>query len=68
MVSVLHELSFALHADDVVVMAQGRIQHHCACAERSTHRALERVFDQRIAIHAVQGQWVALPQLTQIYN
>ena len=67
-VSVLHELSFALHADDVVVMAAGRIQHHGACAERSTHRALERVFDQRIAIHAVQGQWVALPQLTQIYN
>ena len=62
-VSVLHELSFALHADDVVVMAAGRIQHHGACAERSTHRALERVFDQRIAIHAVQGQWVALPQL-----
>ena len=60
-VSVLHELTFALHADDVVVMADGRISHCGACAERSTHRALERVFDQRIAIHAVQGQWVALP-------
>ena len=62
-VSVLHELTFALHADDVVVMAGGRITHHGACFEPSTHRALERVFDQRIAIHAVQGQWVALPQL-----
>ena len=60
-VSVLHELTFALHADDVVVMADGRIAHHGACAERTSHRALERVFDQRIAIHAVQGQWVALP-------
>ena len=67
-VSVLHELTFALHADDVVVMADGRIAHHGACAERTSHRALERVFDQRIAIHAVQGQWVALPHLTQIYN
>ena len=67
-VSVLHELTFALHADDVVVMDAGRISHHGACAEPPTHRALERVFDQRIAIHAVQGQWVALPQLTQIYN
>ena len=67
-VSVLHELTFALQAHDVVVMAQGRIQHHGACAERTSHRALERVFDQRIAIHAVQGQWVALPHLTQIYN
>ena len=62
-VSVLHELSFALHADDVVVLAGGRLQHHGAANDTATHRALERVFDQRIAIHAVQGQWVALPQL-----
>ncbi len=62
-VSVLHELSMALHADDVVVMAGGRVQHHGAAAMPATHRALERVFDQRIAIHAVAGQWVALPQL-----
>lgn len=64
-VSVLHELTFALHADEVVVMEGGRIIHHGACAERASHRALERVFDQRIAIHAVQGQWVALPHLPQ---
>ena len=62
-VSVLHELSFALHADDVVVLAGGRLQHHGAASDSATHRALERVFDQRIAIHALQGQWVALPQL-----
>jgi iron complex transport system ATP-binding protein len=62
-VSVLHELTFALHADDVVVMAAGRIAHHGTCAEQSTHRALERVFDRRIAIHALDDQWVALPCL-----
>ena len=62
-VSVLHELSMALHADDVVVLAGGRLQHHGAASDPATHRALERVFDQRIAIHALQGQWVALPQL-----
>ena len=62
-VSVLHELSFALHADDVVVLAGGRLQHHGAAGDATTHRALERVFDQRIAIHALQGQWVALAQL-----
>ncbi|NMM76171.1 ABC transporter ATP-binding protein, partial [Acidovorax sp. SRB_24] len=60
-VSVLHELSMALHADDVVVLAGGRVQHHGAAGDAATHRALERVFDQRIAIHAVAGQWVALP-------
>ena len=65
-VSVLHELSMALHADDVVVLAGGRLQHHGAASDPATHRALERVFDQRIAIHALQGQWVALPQLLPV--
>ncbi len=60
-VSVLHEISIALHADDLVVMQQGRIAHHGACSDTATHRALEQVFDQRIAIHALAGQWVAMP-------
>jgi iron complex transport system ATP-binding protein len=59
-VSVLHEISMALHADTVVVMAQGRITHQGACAHPASHRALEQVFDGRIAIHTVAGQWVAL--------
>jgi iron complex transport system ATP-binding protein len=60
-VSVLHEVGMALQADALVVMAQGRITHHGATHEPSTHRAVEQVFDQRIAIHPLQGQWVALP-------
>lgn len=60
-VSVLHEVSIALHADDLVVMRQGHIAHHGVCADAATHRALEQVFDRRIAIHPLQGQWVALP-------
>ena len=64
-VSVLHEISMALHADTLVVMAQGRICHQGACADPASHRALEAVFDARIAIHAVQGQWVALPCATE---
>ena len=60
-VSVLHEISFALHADQMVVMAQGRVAHQGACADGATHRALEAVFDGRIAIHALGHQWVALP-------
>jgi iron complex transport system ATP-binding protein len=62
-VSVLHEISFALHADQMVIMAQGRITHHGDCANPLTHRALEDVFDKRIAIHALGEQWVALPRL-----
>jgi len=59
-VSVLHEISMALQADTLVVMAQGRICHQGACADAASHRALEQVFGGRVAVHAVAGQWVAL--------
>ncbi|WP_425453086.1 ABC transporter ATP-binding protein [Simplicispira hankyongi] len=62
-VSVLHELSMALQTDDVAVLQDGRLQHHGAARDPATHRALEAVFDQRITIHRVQGQWLALPRL-----
>ena len=62
-VSVLHEVSMALQADHVAVLARGRIVHHGAAADPDTHRAVERVFDHRIAIHSVAGQWLALPVL-----
>jgi iron complex transport system ATP-binding protein len=64
-VSVLHEISFALNAQQMVVMAQGRVTHQGACDEPATHRALEAVFDQRIAIHRIASQWVALPGVAQ---
>ena len=63
-VSVLHEISMALHADQMVIMAQGRITHQGDCADAATHRALEAVFDRRIAIHALGDQWVALPKIS----
>ena len=62
-VSVLHEISLALQADDVVIVAGGRLLHHGRAEDGATHRALEAVFDQRIAIHPVAGQWLALPRL-----
>jgi iron complex transport system ATP-binding protein len=62
-ISVLHEVGMALHADDMVVMQAGRVVHQGACADADTHRAVEAVFDHRIAIHALDGQWVAVPRL-----
>ncbi len=62
-VSVLHEISFALQADELVVMDQGRITHQGACGDAATHRALEHVFDHRIAVHHLAGQWIALPKI-----
>jgi iron complex transport system ATP-binding protein len=61
-VSVLHEISMALHSDDMLIMAAGRVTHQGASADAATHRALEAVFDHRISIHPLAGQWVALPK------
>ena len=62
-ISVLHEVSFALQADEVVVMAGGRVTHQGDCGDAVSHRAIEAVFDQRIAVHQLAGQWVALPKI-----
>ena len=62
-VSVLHEISFALHADDMVIMDKGRVTYQGACNEAATHRALEQVFDHRIAVYQRAGQWVAVPKI-----
>ena len=62
-ISVLHEISFALQADELVVMAAGQVLHQGPCADAATHHALEQVFDHRIAVHQLSGQWLALPRL-----
>ncbi len=61
-VSVLHELNMALQADDVAIVCNGRLRHFGASSDAVTHQALMAAFDQRIAIHPVQGQWIALPR------
>jgi iron complex transport system ATP-binding protein len=61
-VSVLHEIGMALHADDIVVMGGGEVLHHGAGQDAATHAAIESVFEHRIRIHALDGQWVVLPR------
>ena len=61
-VSVLHELTMALHADEMVIVSAGRVVHQGPCSDADTHRALAAVFDSRVAVHALDGRWVALPQ------
>jgi iron complex transport system ATP-binding protein len=63
-ISVLHEIGMALHADDLVVMHAGRVVHQGACADAATHRAVEAVFEHRMAIRAIEGQWVAVPTVS----
>jgi len=61
-ITVLHEITMALHADEMIVMAEGRIVHQGACDDAGTHRGLEAVFGHRIVVRAIEGQWVALPK------
>ena len=60
-VSVLHEVSMALHADDLVILQHGRLLHHGPSHDPATHAALVRVFDGRLRIAELDGQWIALP-------
>ena len=60
--SVLHEIGMALHADSLVVMREGRVVHHGAPSEASTRQAIEEVFEHRTRILPIEGQWVVLPK------
>ncbi|MCV2366555.1 ABC transporter ATP-binding protein [Roseateles oligotrophus] len=60
-VSVLHELNMALQADSLVVMEAGRVSSHGAPQRADTRAALQAVFDHRLHLVEVQGQWLALP-------
>ncbi len=62
-VSVLHEISIALQADDMLIMAAGRIAHHGPCQDGATHAALEQVFERRIQVRRIDGMWMALPRV-----
>jgi iron complex transport system ATP-binding protein len=61
-VSVLHEVSMALQADDMVLMQKGRVTHQGASADATMHQALVEVFEGRISIQALADQWIALPK------
>ena len=63
-VSVLHEVTLALYADDLLVMSNGKIQYAGKRDEPALHRAIETVFEHRIAIQPLGTRWVALPTLS----
>jgi len=60
-ISVLHELNVALQADLLVVMAGGQVVHEGRPQDPATHAALQQVFDQRLRLLQIEGQWLALP-------
>lgn len=62
-VSVLHEINIALCADQVMVMAQGRLTHIGPSDDPATHAALCAVFEHQISIHRLNQRWVMLPNV-----
>jgi iron complex transport system ATP-binding protein len=60
-VSVLHEVTLALQADEMVILGAGCVVHQGRCGDAATHRALREVFQGRLTVASLQGQWVALP-------
>jgi iron complex transport system ATP-binding protein len=62
-VSVLHDLSFALVADRLVVMDAGRIHAEGACGDPALHASLVEVFGGAIRIARFESRWIAIPHL-----
>ena len=62
-VSVLHDLSLALLADHLVVMAQGVVRAEGGCDDAAMHAALADVFGGAIRIERIGERWVAVPDL-----
>ncbi|HMN92331.1 MAG TPA: ABC transporter ATP-binding protein [Hydrogenophaga sp.] len=61
-VSVLHEISVSLMADELVVMRAGQVRYTGRSGEAAAHEALADVFDHRLAFHRIEDRWVALPR------
>jgi iron complex transport system ATP-binding protein len=62
-VSVLHDLSLALQADQLVLMAAGRIGAEGARDEPALHAALTAVFDGAVRVERLRQRWIAVPNL-----
>ena len=64
LLTVLHDVGLALLADHVVVMQKGRVLGQGSSHDPELHRLIEAVFEHRIRILGLDGQWVVLPRLT----
>lgn len=60
-VSVLHEIGFALYSDETIVMDHGQVTFQGDSRDDVTHRKIEQVFDNRIQIHHFNQRLVVLP-------
>jgi iron complex transport system ATP-binding protein len=60
-VSVLHEISLALLADDLLVLQAGQLRYIGPSHELAAHKALQTVFENRLSIYQMDNRWFVLP-------
>jgi len=61
LVTVLHEIQYALRADHLVMIKQGMLHFEGACNDPETHQALIALFEGRIRLEKLGNEWVSLP-------
>jgi iron complex transport system ATP-binding protein len=61
LVTVLHEIHFALRADYLVMLSKGKLHFQGSSQDPRTHQALIELFDGRIRLEKLGNDWVALP-------
>ena len=61
LVTVLHEIHFALRADYLVMLNKGKVHFQGSSQDSKTHQALIALFDGRIRLEKLGNDWVALP-------
>lgn len=59
-ITVLHEISFALRSDEIVIMDKGKIVNQSSSKNLNLHRDIEKVFDHRIKIYPLMDDYVVL--------
>ena len=61
LVTVLHEIQYALKADHLVMLKQGRLHFEGPSKDPATHQALIALFEGRIRLEKLGNDWVSLP-------
>ncbi|MFZ5540313.1 MAG: ATP-binding cassette domain-containing protein, partial [Pseudomonadota bacterium] len=62
-VTVMHDLSLALAADRVLLLADGGVRISAAAGDAALHRALERCFADAVRIEVRNGRALVAPAL-----
>ena len=60
-VTVLHEIQYALKADHLVMLKEGKLHFAGSSEDPATHQALIALFEGRIRLERLGKDWVSLP-------